>query len=218
MPVPVLRIGAVLGIEYRVDECERRAETAQHLLQHMIATDAQAVADDLHFGAPIANVPGEPRQRVRGGGGELDQRLRLAGDADDSAVLDDQRVAIAELRRPRQIEQVGGAVLADENDTAAMPVLRVEHDEIGRARGIPAARRLDVADALHLRSTRSGVMTWMSRSSATSATTLRQASKCGVSLCRASASFDSQRSTATSRVGSVTLRLKSKNRQPSSLP
>ena len=52
----------IFRIERRVDRRDNGALPAQHVLQHMIAPDAQRVADDLQLGVPIADVPGEPHQ------------------------------------------------------------------------------------------------------------------------------------------------------------
>ena len=37
----------------------------QHLFQHMIAADAEAVVDELHVGVAIAEMPGEPHEIAR---------------------------------------------------------------------------------------------------------------------------------------------------------
>ena len=62
--VMMVLVGAVLRIERRFDWRKPRAEPAQHVLDHMIAADAQPVADDLHVDVAVADVPGEPRQLV----------------------------------------------------------------------------------------------------------------------------------------------------------
>jgi glucose-6-phosphate-specific signal transduction histidine kinase len=51
-----------LRIEWRLDRYEPSAQTAQHLFQHVVAPDADAVACDLHIGMTIAEMPGEPRE------------------------------------------------------------------------------------------------------------------------------------------------------------
>jgi hypothetical protein len=105
----------------------------------MVAPDAQPVADDLHVEMPVADMPGEPRQFARIGRRDLDQRLRPAGDAHHSAIVEKEAVAVAQCRRLRQVEQELGAALAGEDDAAAMALLRIERDAIDRASVVPLA-------------------------------------------------------------------------------
>ena len=58
---------------------QRRAEAAQHVLEHMVAADAQPVADDLHVGVAVAECQASRARSCAAAGGDLDQRLGLAG-------------------------------------------------------------------------------------------------------------------------------------------
>ena len=60
----VLFVGALLRIEWRLDRRQAGAEPAQHVLDHVVAANAQPIADDLHVDVAVADVPGEPRQLV----------------------------------------------------------------------------------------------------------------------------------------------------------
>jgi len=106
VPMPmagrVLAVGALLRIEWRVNRSEPRAEPAQHILDHMIAANAQPIADDLHVDMPVTDVPGKPRQFVAVGGGDFDQRLRPADDANNAAVVEHETIAVAQSGRLRQ--------------------------------------------------------------------------------------------------------------------
>ena len=80
-----------------------RAEPAHHLLQHVIAADAEPVADDLHVGVAVAEVPGEPHQsRAASAPPISSQRLGLPGHQHDRAVVEHEAVAVAQRRRPRR--------------------------------------------------------------------------------------------------------------------
>ena len=74
----VLFVGAVFGIERCLDRRKAGAEPAQHVLDHVVAAHAQPIADDLHVDMTVTDVPGEPRQLVSIGSGDLDKRLRAA--------------------------------------------------------------------------------------------------------------------------------------------
>ena len=60
--MPVL-IRPAFRLERRLDRRQVRAESHQHLLQHVIAPHPQLVADDLQFGVAIAQMPGKARLR-----------------------------------------------------------------------------------------------------------------------------------------------------------
>ena len=105
----------------------------------MIAADAQPVADDLHVDVTVADMPGEPRQLVSIGGGDLDKRFHAPGDAHDRAVLEDEAVAVAQRGRLRQVEQESRTAFAGQDDAAAMALLRIERDAIDRASVVPLA-------------------------------------------------------------------------------
>src|SRR5215472_1034266 len=147
--VVCVSISAMLRIERRLDRGEPRAEAAQHVFQHAIAPDAQRVADNLHLGVAIADVPGEPDELLRACGGDLEQRLRLAGHAHDGAVLEHEAVAVLQRGRLRQIEQKCRAALPRQRDPAAMALLRIEHDAVDGGRGVPAAGSSDLARPPH---------------------------------------------------------------------
>ena len=78
--------------------------------------------------------------------GDLDQRLGLAGDPHDRAVVEHQPVAVAQRGRLRQIEQERVPPSPVSDDAAAMAVVGIEHDAVDRARLRPS-----VPAALHLR-------------------------------------------------------------------
>ena len=91
-----LGVRALLRIKRRVDRSEPSAEPPQHVLDHMIAANTQPVADDLHLDVPVADVPGEPRQRMAVRGDDFDQRLRAADDPHNAAIVEHKTVAVAQ--------------------------------------------------------------------------------------------------------------------------
>jgi hypothetical protein len=128
--VTVVSIGAGLGIEGCLHRDEACAEAAQHLLKHMVAADAQPLADDLHIGVAVAKMPGEPRKLVRARRRNLDQRFNLRDDSYDRAIVKDEPVALAQHGRTRQIEQKRGASLTRQHHAAAMPLFSIKHDAV----------------------------------------------------------------------------------------
>ena len=126
--VNIVRPG--LRIERRLDRRHLGAKTDQHRFKHMIAADAQPVADDLHVNVSVAEMPREARQIDRGSGCHLEQRLRLVLDAHDRAIVEHEPVAVPERHGVRQIEQEFRSFPAGEHDPTPMPLVRIEHDEV----------------------------------------------------------------------------------------
>jgi len=145
-----LGVRALLRIKRRIEGSQQSAEPPQHVLDHMIAANTQPIAHDLHLDVPVADVPGEPRQRMAVGGGDFDQRLRAGDDPHDAAIVEHKTVAVAQGDDLRQIEQKGRTALAGQNDPAALPLVRVKENLIDRAAAVPTARRLDCMRAFHL--------------------------------------------------------------------
>jgi hypothetical protein len=142
-------IGAAFGIERRFERLKPRAEPAQHIFDHVIAADAQPLADNLDVDVTIADVPSEAGQIVGVRGGDFDKRLGPADDPDDRAVLEHEAVAVPERDGLRKIEQEFCATLAAQHHAPAMTFVRVERNRIDSACLIPMSGGLDIARALH---------------------------------------------------------------------
>ena len=136
----VLPVGAGLGLERRLDCGEMRAKAAQHLFQHAIPPDAQPLAQDLNIGVAVSDMPGEPRKLLRTSRRDLDQRLALAGNQDDGAVVEQEAVAVVQHGRVRKIEQDLCAPLAAQDHAATMALIRIEHHPVDDARSIKLIR------------------------------------------------------------------------------
>ena len=138
-----------LRIERRVERRDRGAEARRHLLQHVIAPDAEPVADDLHVGMAVAEVPGELHQRERGPDGNLSQGFGLTGHQHDPAIVHHDAVAIAQRDGFIEVQQELGAAFALEHDATAVPVARIEHDKVTCVGRIPESGAANSPAALH---------------------------------------------------------------------
>ena len=128
--IVMVPICTMLRIERRLDRGELRAETTQHILQHMVTANAQLAADHLHIGVAIADVPGEPGEIMRARRRDLDQRFGLAGNPHDCSILQHEPVAVPQRGGMRQVEQECGATLARQRDPPAMALIGVEDDTV----------------------------------------------------------------------------------------
>ena len=141
-------ISAAFGIERRFNDNDPRAESANHVLDHMIASDAQALADNLRWQMSIAEMPGDPHQMMRIGAADFHQRLGRSDDFDQPPVFQHQRIAAAQRDGFFQIQQEFQPARSRHRHTAAMTVVEIEHHRIGGGLG-PANLRADLRGADH---------------------------------------------------------------------
>ena len=127
VPVRVMRISAAFGIERRFNRCQPRAQTLQHRLERAVRPHAQAVGKNLHRHVPVAEVPGNPRQMRQVVAANLDQRLRLDHHVDDAAVVEFERVPVAQENRLGKHRADLSAVHAGEMPGLQAALIRLEN-------------------------------------------------------------------------------------------
>lgn len=123
-------ICAALGIERRFDFHHTCAEPAHHLLDHVVAADAQGLGQELGRQMPVAEMPGHAHQMARVLAADLDQRLGCRDHLDQAAVFQHQRVAAAQGDDVRQVEQEFQPARAGHRHAPPMPVVEFEHDRV----------------------------------------------------------------------------------------
>lgn len=116
------RIGADFGIEGGFEPGDTATEAGHHIGDHVIRADAQPVAGDLQRQMPVAEMPGNPQQIRPIDRLDLQQRLGGGANAQITAAVELETVALDEMMRPGQIEEKGLTRIGDEADTAAVPV------------------------------------------------------------------------------------------------
>ena len=141
-------IGAAFGIEWRLDLDHARAEPAHHLLDDMIATDAQAFGHDLRRQMAIAEMPGEPHEVCGIAATDLYQRLGCRLNFDAAAVFQHQRIAAAQGDRGFQVEQEFQTARAGHRHAATVAIVEIEHDGVRRSL-FEMVLALDVGGADH---------------------------------------------------------------------
>ena len=124
-------IGAAFGIERRLDLDDAGAQPFHHVLDDVIAADAQVAARDLRRQMPVAEMPGDPYQMRRIGASDLQQRLGRCDHFDQPAVFQHQRVAAAKRDGILQVEQEFEAARAGHRHPPPMAIVEVEHHGIG---------------------------------------------------------------------------------------
>ena len=96
MSVRTLRVGAAFRIEGRLDRCQARAQPFQHRLEHSVRPHAQPIGENLHRHVTITEMPGETRQMCEIAAANFDERLGLDHDIDETAVVEFERIAVAQ--------------------------------------------------------------------------------------------------------------------------
>ena len=152
-------IGAAFRIERRLDLHDARTEPLHQRLDHVIPADAQALRHELRRQMTVAEMPGDPDQVMRVGPLDLQQRLGRGDHLDQPAVLQHQRIAASERDSAFEIEQKLQSARAGHHHSAAMPVVEIEHDGVGR-RFLPAMlpENLGGADHAEILSTLASLM------------------------------------------------------------
>jgi hypothetical protein len=125
-------VGAAFRLERLLDVAHGRAETADHLLDDVIAANEQAVGRDCRRQVAVADMPGDARQRDRVGGNDLGERLGRGPYRHNATVLEKECVAVVQDGRLLQVEEELGAVFAAQRDTPAMAEIMVEENGIIR--------------------------------------------------------------------------------------
>lgn len=141
-------IGAAFGIERCLDLDHLGAKTLHHLLDHMIAADAQPLGHDLRRQMAVAEMPGEPHQMAGIGTTDLDQRLRRCDHLDQAAVFQHQRIAAAQGDGVFEIEQEFQSARPRHRHAATMTIVEVENDGVHR-RLFPVVLAFDLSRADH---------------------------------------------------------------------
>ncbi len=133
------RVGPAFRIERRFDARNFRAEFHHQFFQHMIAADADAVAQNLRGYMAVAEMPCDAREMMRVACSDFRNRFAGGNDANHAAVFELQAVAIPQHHGFREIEQEHGVARAAHRDAAAMPAIMWQLDTVGLGCLIPLA-------------------------------------------------------------------------------
>jgi hypothetical protein len=123
-------IGAALRVERRLDRRHFRAEPARHILDHMVAPDAQALGQEFGWQVAIAEMPGDAHQRRRVRAADFSELFGRRDDFDDAPVRELEPVAGAQHHRLGQVEQKGEAANARHRNAASVALVVIEDDGV----------------------------------------------------------------------------------------
>jgi hypothetical protein len=124
-------VSAAFRIERRFDLHHAGTEPAHHLLDDMVAADAQRLGGDLRRQMTVAEMPGDAHEMRRVLAADFDQRLGRGDHLDQAAVFQHQRIATAQGDHLGKVEQEFQPARAGHGQAPPMPVVEFEHDRIG---------------------------------------------------------------------------------------
>jgi hypothetical protein len=118
-------IGAGFGIERRLDIVHVSAEALDHLRNHVIGADTDAIAEQLDGEMTVAEVPRNAYQFSVVVGVDLQQGFGLGFHPDHSG-FDRQPIPLAQSYGAWQVEQNVGPPLGPQRDAATMAAVEVD--------------------------------------------------------------------------------------------
>jgi hypothetical protein len=121
-------VGAAFRLERRVDYGDLRAEALQQRLDRRIAGKPQPALQNLNRNVPVAEMPGEPRERGKIRHARFQQRFGLGDDLDKLAAFQHERIIGAQPSRFGQIDFNAGAFDAEHKSLFHL-TLRVRQDQ-----------------------------------------------------------------------------------------
>src|SRR5438105_6543925 len=133
-------IGAGFGIEGLDNLANDGALIFEHMCDHVIAPDQDALRIDLDREMAIAEMPGKLREMARIAPRYLYQLFRFGTHFDDAAIFEHEPIAIAKMCGFREIEDESEPPISGHGDPPPVAAVIVEADGIDR-RGMPCASR-----------------------------------------------------------------------------
>jgi hypothetical protein len=110
----------------QLDECG--SKTAEHVFDDVIRSNAKSIAVQLGRHMPIPEMPREPHELTRIPVGDVDDGFRRRSNDEPTAVLDLQAVSIAHRGRGVQVKKHLVALIGDQADTTAVPIVVIESE------------------------------------------------------------------------------------------
>ena len=139
-------VGAALRLEGRVDQRDLGAQPFDHVDDHVIRTDTQAVAHDLCRQMAVAEMPGHAHQFGLVRAGDLGEAFSGGLDGDDAPILELQAFTMHQQPRFGQVEEEPRPRDPRERDPTAEAPIVVEDDAVACIAG-PGLRRQNTLDA-----------------------------------------------------------------------
>ncbi len=126
-------IGPALRLKRRIDRGDLRTRGLQQRFDIARSAHAQAIGQKFDRHMAVAEVPGEPRQRRRIGRSHLEQWFGFRHDLDETTVVEQQNVVVAQPHRLGEIEFDAGTFHAEEKSALGRALRAGENKRVDDA-------------------------------------------------------------------------------------
>jgi hypothetical protein len=121
-------VSAAFGLKGRLRLDEDRSKAAQHVFDDVIWPNAERSTSELGRDMSIAEMPRQAHKLTGIAVGDIDDGLRRRANDEPTAVLDLQAVSIAHRGCGVQVKKHLVALIGDEADTTAVPIVVIESE------------------------------------------------------------------------------------------
>ena len=119
-------VSAALGLKGRLQLDEDRSKAAQHVFDDVVWPYAERLTSELGWNMSIAEMPRQTHELTDIAMGHIDDGLRRRANDEPTAVLDLQAVSITHRGRGVQVKKNLVALIGDQADTTAVPIVIIE--------------------------------------------------------------------------------------------
>jgi hypothetical protein len=141
-------ISAALWVEWSLDLDNAGAEPLRHILDNVIAPDAQALVQQFSRQVTIAQMPGDADEGGLVRAADLRQILRRGDNFNYAPIIQRKAIARPQHDSLRQIKEKGDAAHASHRNTAPIAIVIVKNDRVSRLAG-PRTGRTNEMSVLH---------------------------------------------------------------------
>ena len=119
-------VSAAFGLKGRVQLDEDRSKPVQHVLDDVIWPYAERLISELGWNMSIAEMPRQTHELTEIAVSDIDDGLRRRANDEPTAILNLQAVSIAHRGRGVQVKQHLVALIGEQADTTAVPIVIIE--------------------------------------------------------------------------------------------
>src|SRR6266496_2503583 len=120
------RIGAAFGVERFAHSRDAGALMLEHVSDHRIMADHDALGFDLRGEMTVAEMPGQRHQMERIAAPDLDQVLGFGFYLDQASVIENEHIAVLQIGRLCEVEQESETGIARHCYAAAAAIIVIE--------------------------------------------------------------------------------------------
>jgi len=122
----IATVRAAFGLKCSQQLDERGSQTAEHVFDDVIRSNAKSLAAHLGRHMPIPEMPREPRELTRILVGHVDDRFRRRSNDEPRPIIELHAVSIAHCDGSGQIEKDVVALIGNEANPSTMPMVEIE--------------------------------------------------------------------------------------------